>query len=328
MGRDWLRHFRLDWAQLHGINRVQSHKLDEMLAEHPNLFKPGLGKIDGLSAKLYVKPGAQPKFCRARQVPFAICEKVEQEIDRQVEEGILEPVKFSEWATPVVPIIKKDGSVRLCGDYKVTVNQATEIDTYPLPRIEDMLVSLAGGTAFSKLDLAHAYQQVVLCDESKELVTINTHKGLYRVNRLPFGVASAPSMFQRIMESILHGLPGVSVYIDDILITGKSIEKHLENLEAVLTRLEETGLRLKRDKCAFLLPTVEYLWVQDHGTRSPTNTGQGQSSAKCSRTTRCVTVKVVYWSSQLLRQISTRFIQCSCSPLQVIPEGNEVGLGR
>ena len=230
-----------------------------MLAEHPNLFKPGLGKIDGLSAKLYVKPGAQPKFCRARQVPFAIREKVEHEIDRQVEEGILEPVKFSEWATPVVPIIKKDGSVRLCGDYKVTVNQATEIDTYPLPRIEDMLASLAGVTAFSKLDLAHAYQQVVLCDESKEFVTINTHKGLYRVNRLPFGVASAPSMFQRIMESILHGLPGVSVYIDDILITGKSIEKHLENLEAVLTRLEETGLRLKRDKCAFLLPTVEYL---------------------------------------------------------------------
>jgi len=135
MGRDWLRHFRLDWAQLHGINWVQSHKLDEILAEHPNLFKPGLGKIDGLSAKLYVKPSAQPKFCRARQVPFAIREKVEQEIDQQVEEGILEPVKFSEWATPVVPIIKKDGSVRLCGDHKVTVNQATETYTYPLPRI-------------------------------------------------------------------------------------------------------------------------------------------------------------------------------------------------
>ena len=184
---------------------------------------------------------------------------MEQEIDRQVEEGILEPVKFSEWATPVVPIIKKDGSVRLCGDYKVTVNQATEIDTYPLPRIEDMLASLAGGTAFSKLDLAHAYQQVVLCDELKDLVTINTHKGLYQVNRLLFGVASAPSMFQRIMESILHGLPGVSVYIDDILITGKSIEEHLENLEAVITWLEETGLRLKRDKCAFLLPSMEYL---------------------------------------------------------------------
>ena len=122
-----------------------------------------------------------------------------------------------------------------------------------------MLASLAGGTTFSKLDVAHAYQQVVLCDESKDLVTIDTHKGLYQVNHLPLGVASAPSMFQRIMESILHGLPGVSVYINDILITGKSIEEHLENLEAVLARLKETGLRLKHDKCAFLLPTVEYL---------------------------------------------------------------------
>ena len=120
-----------------------------------------------------------------------------------------------------------------------------------------MLGSLAGGTTFSKLDLAHAYQQVVLCDESKDLVTINTHKGLYQVNHLPLGVASAPSMFQQIMEYILHSLPGVSVYINDILITGKSIEEHLENLEDVLAQLKETGLRLRT--AAFLLPTVEYL---------------------------------------------------------------------
>ena len=193
-------------------------------------------------------------------MPFAIREKVEQEIDRQVEEGILEPVKFSEWATPVVPIIKKDGSIRLCGgDYKVTVNQATETDTYPLPRIEDLLTSLAGGISFSKLDLAHAYQQVVLDDDSKGVVTINTHKGLYRVNRLPFGVASAPSMFQRIMENILQGLPGVSVYIDDILVTGKTKDEHFRNLESAMTRLEEAGLRLRREKCAFLLPSVVYL---------------------------------------------------------------------
>ena len=79
--------------------------------------------------------------------------------------------------------------MRLCGDYKVTVNQMTKTDTYPLPVIEDMLACLAGGTAFSKLDLAHAYQQVVLDDESKAIATITTHKGLYRVNRLPFGVA-------------------------------------------------------------------------------------------------------------------------------------------
>ena len=170
--------------------------------------------------------------------------------------GILEPVKFSPWATPVVPVLKRDGSIRLCGDYKVTVNRETVTETYPLPRVEDLLSSLAGGKAFSKLD---AYQQVVLDDEAKEMVTIHTHKGLYKVNRLPFGVASAPSLFQRIMENILQGLPGVSVYIDDILVTGKTIEEHLSNLKAVLTRLEESGIKLKRNKCSFLLPSVEYL---------------------------------------------------------------------
>jgi hypothetical protein len=166
---------------------------------------------------------------------------------------------FSEWATPVVPVLKKDGSVRLCGDYKVTLNQATLTESYTLPRIRDMLASLSGGTAFSKLDLAHAYQQVTLDDKSKRMATINTHKGLYQVNRLPFGVASAPAMFQRIMETILQGLPSVFVCIDDILVTGKTTEEHLRNLETVLSRLEKHGFRLKREKCAFLLPRVDYL---------------------------------------------------------------------
>ena len=160
MGRDWLQHIRLDWAQLNNLDAEHS-QLKEMLAKHSNLFQPGLGKISGTTAKLYLRQGAKPKFCRARTVPIALREKIEQEIARQVEEGILESVNFSEWATPIVPVIKKDGSVRLCGDYKVTVNQASEID--------DILASLAGGTLFSKLDLAHAYQQIVLDDESKKL---------------------------------------------------------------------------------------------------------------------------------------------------------------
>ena len=173
--------------------------------------------------------------------------------------GVIEPVRFAEWATPIVPILKKDGSIRLCGDYKVTLNRETLTESYPLPRIEDMLASLAGGTSFSKLDLAHAYQQVVLEDKSKEMATITTHRGLYRVNRLPFGVASSPSLFQRIMETVLQGLPSVSIYLDDILVTGKSVDDHIRNLEAVLSRLEDSGFRLKQEKCAFLLPSVEYL---------------------------------------------------------------------
>ncbi len=125
--------------------------------------------------------------------------------------------------------------------------------------MDDLLASLGGGTFISKLDLKHAYQQVVLDDESKQLVTINTHKGLYRVNRLPFGVASAPALFQCIMETILQGISNVLVYLDDIIITGKPLSEHLSTLRTVLESLETAGIRLKKEKCSFLLPSVEFL---------------------------------------------------------------------
>ena len=104
---------------------------------------------------------------------------MEQELDRLEKLGIIEKMEFAEWAAPIVPVVKRDGSVRICGDYKVTVNRAAKVDAYPLPRIEDLFASLNGGTRFTKLDLAHAYQQVPLDEESKNLVAVNTHKGLY-----------------------------------------------------------------------------------------------------------------------------------------------------
>ena len=147
----------------------------------------------------------------------------------------------------------------MCGDYKLTANLASKLDTYPLPRIDDIFAQLSGGKTFSKLDLAHAYQQLALDQDSKQITTINTHKGLYQYNRLLFGIHSVPLIFQRTMEGILRGIPHVSVYIDDILITGETDEEHLQNLDTVLSRLEKEGLRLKLKKCAFMLPKIEYL---------------------------------------------------------------------
>ena len=95
------------------------------------------------------------------------------------------PVPFSEWATPIVPVLKADGSVHICGDYKVTVNQAALPIFYPLPKVNDLLATLAGGETFTKLDLAHAYQQVLLDEEYSDLVTVNTLRGLFRYTRLP-----------------------------------------------------------------------------------------------------------------------------------------------
>ena len=160
--------------------------------------------------------------------------------------GVIEKVSYSDWAAPIVPVPKADGSVRICGYYKVTVNPVLQVDQFPVPKPEDLFASLTGGKKFSKLDLSHAYQQVLLEPESRKYVTINTHRGLYQYNRLPFGVASAPAVFQQTMDKILEGLPMVVVYIDDILITGRTDEEHLENLERVLARLQRYGLRLKQ----------------------------------------------------------------------------------
>ena len=182
-----------------------------------------------------------------------------QELERLEKAGVIEPVQFSDWAAPIVPVMKRDGSIRVCGDYKVTINQAARLDTYPLPRIDDLFARLAGGEVFSKLDLAHAYQQIALVEASKKLVVINTQKGLYRYNRLPFWLSSAPAIFQRTIEGILRRIPHVCVYLDDILVTGKTEAEHLQNIDTVLTRLENAGVRLRREKCAFMLPAVEYL---------------------------------------------------------------------
>ena len=173
--------------------------------------------------------------------------------------GVIEPVPHSEWATPVVPVIKKDGSVRLCGDFKVTVNPALTAEQYPLPVIEDLFAGLAGGKTFSKIDLNQAYLQMPVVTESQELLTINTHRGLYRYRRLPFGITSAPAVFQRAMDQILSGLSGVQCYLDDILVTGRDEQEHLTNLENTLKRLGEYGLRVRQKKCDFFKPAVEYL---------------------------------------------------------------------
>lgn len=127
---------------------------------------------------------------------------MEEELNRLESLGIITPVKSSQWAAPVVPVLKNNGTIRLCGDYRVTINQASKVDTYPLPRVEDLFTAMSGGKMFSKLDMSQAYLQLPLDDSSKELVTINTHKGLFRYNRLPFGVSSAPAVFQRCMESL------------------------------------------------------------------------------------------------------------------------------
>ena len=159
LGRDWLRAIRLDWSYLKLVRSSPDLKCQQVIDRYPSVFKDELGHISGSSAHFEVDPDAQPKFCRARRVPYALCSKVEAELDRLEKSKIISHVTFSKWAAPIVPVLKRDGTIRICGDYKLTVNQATKTDPYPLPRIDDLFASLSKGKSFTKLDLLkHTYK--------------------------------------------------------------------------------------------------------------------------------------------------------------------------
>ncbi|KAL9960436.1 hypothetical protein ACROYT_G033892 [Oculina patagonica] len=247
MGRNWLSHLTLNWSEIFNLTTMDKD-LNEILETHSSIFQEGLGKVEGVKAKIHIGPSEKPRYLKARPVAYALREKIELELDRLVKKGTIETVEFSEWATPIVPIVKEDGTIRICGDYKQTINQAAKLDNYPIPKIEDLYATLGGGKEFTKLDLSQAYQQLE-----------SVHKGLFRYNRLPHGISSAPGIFQRTIESLLQGIPQVVVRIDDILATGKTRHDHLNHLKEVLARLTKAGVRLKLKKCVFLRNEVVYL---------------------------------------------------------------------
>lgn len=169
-------------------------------------------------------------------------------------------VTKSDWATPLVVVPKKaGGGIRLCGDYKVTVNPVLKMDVYPLSLPEDLFATLAGGKVFCVLDLSSAYQQVPLSEESKRLLTVNTHLGLFEYQRLPFGIASAPTIFQSLMDKVFQGIPGVGCYIDDVIVTGTDMKTCQATVGRVLQRLQKYNITLKEDKCRFFQDSVVYL---------------------------------------------------------------------
>ena len=194
-----------------------------------------------------------------RRTPFALRNQVTEMVKDMLDHQVIQP-SSSPWASPIVLVEKKDGSLRFCVDYR-RLNSITKMDVFPLPRIDDTLDLLAKSKFFTTLDLRSGYWQVQMEKTSREKTAFVTHSGLYEFLVMPFGLCNAPATFQRLMETVLAGLVGECclVYLDDILVIGETFEEHLGNLQKVFSRLKEANLRLHPKKCYFASPSVDYL---------------------------------------------------------------------
>lgn len=193
-------------------------------------------------------------------MPFSLKSKVEAELSKLVKIGILNKINHSKWASPIVVVPKKNSNdIRICVDFKKTLNKVIESDHCVLPLPSDIFANLSGNKFFTVIDLQGAYQQLEINECSKELFTINTHLGLFRYNRLTYRVSSAPGIFQSIMEAILSNLPNTKCYLDDILVYGATLEKCYRNVQKVLSRLEDYNVKVNEKKCKFYKENVEFL---------------------------------------------------------------------
>ena len=153
---------------------------------------------------------------------------------------------------------KKDGTWCPCGDYR-RLNDVTIRDSYPLPHIHDFTAKLAGSVIFSKVDLVKGYHQIPMSETDIPKTAISTPFGLFEFLRMPFGLKNAAQAFQRLMDVARKELEGVYVYLDDVLITSKSVEEHAVHLRALCTALRKWGLVINREKCVFGQDHIEFL---------------------------------------------------------------------
>jgi len=206
-----------------------------------------------------LKDKAVPVFHRPYSVPYALREAIEKELLNLEEQNIIRKVTSSEWASPIVCVPRKNNEIRLCVDLKTTVNPQVRMDQYPLPLAEEIYNELVGCKIFCKLDLKNAYLQLPVSEASQPLLTINTHKGLWRFQRLCFGLNAAAPIFQSIMDQVLKNLKKVKAYLDDIILGGENLVECKNTLEAVLERLNRYNIKINIEKCIFFSESIEYL---------------------------------------------------------------------
>ncbi|XP_055714357.1 uncharacterized protein K02A2.6-like [Phlebotomus papatasi] len=214
----------------------------------PVVFGTEIGLCTKVTATIHLKPNSTPVFRPKRPVAYHMTSAIDDELQRLQSSGIISPVEYSEWAAPIVVVKKPNGSLRICGDYSTGLNESVETNHHPIPEPDALFSNLSNKRLFSHIDLSDAYLQIPVDEDSSKLLTIHTPRGLYRFNRLPPGIRSAPGIFQGIVERMLQGIPDVVSYFDDICVASATPEEHFSTLKRVFERLQEFNFRVKLEK--------------------------------------------------------------------------------
>lgn len=251
---------------IEGANRCL---LSKRTAEDLKVLKVGLSvqnvdtkwnpfpKFPDVQVKLSVDETVPPRKISYLRVPEPMVKKVDDKIDEMLRLDIIEPVEgVPEWISPMVVVPKGTDDVRLCINMKFP-NKAIQREHFPLPVIETLLNKLKGSKYFSRLDITSAYHHVELHPDSRGITTFMTSQGLMRFKRLMFGINCAPEIFQRIMTQMLSGIEGIIVYIDDIIVSGRTLEEHDARLEEVLEVLKQNHAMLNKRKCVYGVREME-----------------------------------------------------------------------
>ncbi|KAG1941111.1 interleukin-1 receptor accessory protein-like 1-A [Pimephales promelas] len=244
-----------------GFGEAETRAVRELLCKNLSVFSlndTDLGRTTLITHQIETGD-AKPIKLPPRRVPLHLQDEVTEHIKDMQVKGIVQP-SCSPWGAPVVPVRKKDGTLRFCVDYR-RLNDVTRKDAYPLPRIDDALDSLAHAQWFSTLDLASGYWQVEVDPKDKHKTAFITRQGLFEFNVLSFGLCNAPSTFQRLMDLVLADLQWTTclVYLDDIIVFGRTFGEHLQRLDEVLGKLRHANLKVKPSKCSLFASQVRYL---------------------------------------------------------------------
>lgn len=256
LGRDWIQVFHMNSIYVCNISECTAK---DLLADFPKLTSAEVGAVPHLhSLTVQFKSQPKPVFFKTRKVPYALADAVNRELRSMQDKGWISQVQHSEWAHPIVPIMKKDGSVRVCVDLKVGLNQQVKLMEYKMPIVQEILDNLGTAKVFSTIDIANAFMHVPIHQDHRKYFTINTPLGLFELTRMPFGYVNAPLCWQRIIDSIVGGIQGVHVFYDDILVATETKQEHETRLREVLQRLNANDLRINIAKCKFMQNSVSY----------------------------------------------------------------------